>query len=319
MVRVLALAVVVASLTAPGASAARLKGDGPTMIATGYGSVWVGTGDGSVIRIDPRAHRIVQRIKVYGFVHGLVPAYGSLWVATGAGLLKRIDAATGRVRDIWTADLCTSQSVAVAAGAIWVLDDERLCRIDPRRNRVVQRVPVETGEPLHLWSDGARLWLAVNTDPKPPMVEDHLDRVRLIALGPGKGLPLGPTIETSGWIRFSAGFGSLWATDQIARTLARIDPSNGQTVAIRSDVVSIVAPVAGFGSLWLPDGATLRRVDPQSLLVVGTVEVAGSTAAVGSGAVWVLGTADGTRGSVMQVDPRTNRVVGRPIPIVPKR
>jgi DNA-binding beta-propeller fold protein YncE len=319
MVRVLALAVVVASLTAPGASAARLKGDGPNMIATGYGSVWVGSGDNSVIRIDPRAHRIAQRIKVYGFVHGLVPAYGSLWVASGTAVLQRIDAVTGRVREIWSRDLWEVDSVAVAAGAIWVLDGahDRLCRIDPRRNRIVRRVPVGGGEPLYVWSDGSRLWLAVNVEPKPPMVDDHLEHVRVIALGPADGLPLGPAIETAGWVRFSAGFGSLWSTNQIARTLTRIDPSSGRQLAARSGMWSIDAPVAGFGSLWLPDGGTLRRVDPDSMATVAEVDVRGSTVAVGSRAVWVLGTGDGTRGTVTKVDPRTNRTAGRPIPIVP--
>jgi hypothetical protein len=195
----------------------------------------------------------------------------------------------------------------------------QLRRIDPARNRIAANVEITAGEPLWLWADPSHLWLLVNTDPKPPMVEDPLDHVRLIALDPADGRALGPVIETVGWTRFSSGFGSLWATDQVARTLVRIDPSSGNTIAARSGVVSIVGPVPGFGSLWLPDGATLRRLDPRSLATVAAVEAPGSTLAVGAGAVWLLGNGDGTHGTVAKVDPHTNRVVGRPIAIVPER
>jgi streptogramin lyase len=253
----------------------------------------------------------VQRFDVsFTSVQGLVPAYGRLWVATGTGLLKRIDPKTGRVDDVRSPDVCTSESVAVAAGAVWVLDfhHKRLCRID-----VSRRVWIDAGEPLTLWSDSARLWLSVNVDPKPPMVEDHLEHVRLVALDAQTGAPLGPTIDTAGWVRHSAGFGSLWASDPIERTLARIDPVSGRVVVRRSGVDAVAAPAAGFGALWLPAGRSLVRLDPESLAVVAELPVAASEVAVGAGGVWVL-----SGGTVTKVDPRTNRVVGRPIPIAPK-
>jgi streptogramin lyase len=321
-VRLIIVGVAVVMLIATGAaSGSSEKGDGPKWIVTGYGSVWVGTGDGSVIRIDPRTHRIVQRIDVsFTMVQGLAPAYGSLWVATGTGLLKRIDPATGRVRDIWTPDVCTSQSVAVAAGSVWVLDSfrKRLCRIDPARNSVIRRISIDGGEPLTLRSDSRRLWLGTNTDPKPPMVEDHLERIRLLALDPSTGLPLGPRIDTAGWVGFSAGFGSLYANDPIAGTVARMDPASGRTIALRSGLASAAAPAAGLGAIWLPVGTALRRLDPDSLASVAEVPVAADLVAVGAGGVWALDTGDGTRGTVTKVDPRTNRVVGRPIRIVPE-
>jgi hypothetical protein len=304
----------------PPADGARRKGDGPTTIATGYGAVWVGMGDGSVVRIDPRKHRMARRIKVYGFVRALVPAYGSMWVASGTAVLQRIDPVTGRVREIWSRDLWTVSAVAVVKGAVWVLDEahHELRRIDPTRNGIAHRVGISSGEPLTLWADSTRLWLLVNTHPKPPMVEDNLEHVRLIALDPSTGLPLGPSIDTAGWVGFSAGFGSLWASDPIADTLTRVDPTSGRTIALRSGDDSGVAPTAGFGALWLPVGTALRRLDPNSLSALADVPVAADTVAVGAGGVWALDTGDGTGGTVTRVDPRTNRVVGRPIRIVPK-
>jgi hypothetical protein len=221
------------------------------------------------------------------------------------------------VRDIWTPNACTSQSVAVASGAVWVLDGarKRLCRIDPASNRVIRRTWIDAEEPLTLWSDSFRLWLGTNADPKPPMVEDNLEHVRQIALDPRTGASLGATIDAAGWIGFSAGFGSLWAADPVERTLARLDPASGRELVRRPGVDSTTAPAAGFGSLWLPTGRTLRRLDPCSLAVVAEVPVAASMVAVGSGAVWALSIGDGT---VTKIDPRTNQVVGRPIVIVPK-
>lgn len=292
------------------------------MIATGYGDVWLGTGAGSVIRIDAQTSRIVQRIEVsFSSVQRLVAAYGSMWVATGTGLLTRIDPVTGRVHEIRARDQCTSASVAVAAGTIWVLDfhHKRLCRVDPARNRITRRLPVDQGEPLTLSvaSDPSRLWLGANMDPKPPLVEDNLEHVRLIGLDPHSGMQVGPAIDTAGWVGFSRAFGSLWAADPVAETLARIDPLSGRTIAIRLGVDAGVAPTAGFGSLWLPAGTTLQRLDPRTLATVAEIPIPASGVAVGSGAVWVLNSGDGTRGTVAKVDPRTNRVVGRPIVVKP--
>jgi streptogramin lyase len=318
MARAAVITFAVLLLAAASATASQRKGNGPVWIATGYGSVWVGTGGGAVVRIDPRARRVVRRYDLsFTSVAGLAPAYGQVWVATGTGLLKRIDTKTGKVDDVWSRDVCTSQSVAVAAGAVWVLDfhRKRLCRIDPARRRISRRVWIDAGEPLTLWSDSSRLWLSVNVDPKPPMVEDNLEHVRLVALDPQTGAPLGPTIDTAGWVGFSAGFGSLWASNPIAHTLARIDPVSGRVLVLRSGIGSIGAPRAGFEALWLPTGRTLARLDPESLAMTAEVPVAASAVAVGAGGVWVLDTGDGTRGTVTKVDPSTNRVVGRTIPV----
>jgi hypothetical protein len=43
----------------PGAADARpLKGAGPSVIATGYGAVWIGFGNGTVMRVDERTLQV---------------------------------------------------------------------------------------------------------------------------------------------------------------------------------------------------------------------------------------------------------------------
>ena len=58
---------------------------GPTTIAVGFGSVWVGLGSGEVVRLDARTGRETARLKggPTGFVHGLAVGHGALWVLRG--------------------------------------------------------------------------------------------------------------------------------------------------------------------------------------------------------------------------------------------
>src|SRR5918992_5508790 len=89
---VVAGSLVLAVAAAP-ASATRAKGEGPVALAAGYGSLWIGLGNGDVLRVDPRTRR-VTRVFDYdgccGFVHGLAAAYGSIWLADGL-FVTRLD------------------------------------------------------------------------------------------------------------------------------------------------------------------------------------------------------------------------------------
>jgi hypothetical protein len=136
------------------ARGAPTKGDGPTTIAAGYGSVWVGMGgDGAVVRVNARLRRITARVRHlsappyggYGFVQSLAVGFGSVWVAAGRyHTLSRIDPRTNRVVDVQPKRPWTATLVAAGGGAVWAGDFERNAafRVDPATTRVSARILV---------------------------------------------------------------------------------------------------------------------------------------------------------------------------------
>jgi hypothetical protein len=115
----------------------------------------------------------------------------------------------------------------------------------------------------------------------------------------------------------AVGRGMLWTTNPCEGWLVRRD-ADTLVATDRLRVPRGKAPVLGFGAVWLVGGNHLLRVDPERLRVVASIRVRGTAAAAGAGAIWVLSLGDGIRGSLTKVDPRTNRVVGRPVPLAPK-
>jgi hypothetical protein len=99
-----------------GAGGAAAKGSGPTSIAAGYGSVWVGLGNGDVLALPlslATTRTITRSPRAY--VHGLVARYGTLWVL--GDQLSRIDARDHSARTVPGTSSQTLDAVAAGAGA----------------------------------------------------------------------------------------------------------------------------------------------------------------------------------------------------------
>ena len=73
------VALVVVTCTAD-ITAKGLKGDGPTSIAVGFGSVWVGFGSGVIVRFDGSSGNAQASIGGVAYVHGIAAASGAIWV-----------------------------------------------------------------------------------------------------------------------------------------------------------------------------------------------------------------------------------------------
>jgi hypothetical protein len=76
----------------PGAAGAAARvgafkvGSGPIGVATGLGSVWVAdAAGGSVVRVDPRSHRLIHTYRTGGDPLSVAVAGGRVWVADGSG------------------------------------------------------------------------------------------------------------------------------------------------------------------------------------------------------------------------------------------
>lgn len=146
-------------------------GSGQRDLAVGPGAVWAL--DSLVLsRIDPRTNRVAARIAHReDFPQAVAVGAGSVWIAggtTSTGYVLRVDPATRRV----VARIPIThgpRDIAVAAGAVWVSNDEgvSITRIDPATNARVGRVRLgarpgrlAAGDGV-LWVSGSRLWKIV--------------------------------------------------------------------------------------------------------------------------------------------------------------
>ena len=304
------------------ARGAPAKGDGPTTIAVGYGSVWVGMGgDGSVVRVNARARRITARVRRlsappyggYGFVHSLAVGFGSVWVAAGRyHTLSRIDPRTNRVVDVHPKRPWTATLVAAGGGAVWAGDFERnaVFRVEPATNRVSARILV----PGRLWglaAGRAGVWIITlagsRVSPKTPREIRHIDP-RANTIGP-------PLLTSRCDFALAVGLRRLWVSDLCAKTVTAVGRRVGRSVPVAEASVGLAV---GKRAVWVKSQSepSVRRLDPRNGRLLARIRVRGTWLATNGGdRVWVLDPGDGRAGLLRTIDSRTNRVVGRPIRI----
>jgi hypothetical protein len=264
--------------------AARIRLDRPfSDVDVGFGATWVASQD-ALLRIDPQTNRVVATIPtpVSGENASIAFGEGAVWVTSGQtnGKVYRVDPTANRV----TATIGVpggAFGIVVAAGTVWVTqflpepDPAIVARIDARSNRLLSPVEVPN-------------------------------------------LP--------GAIR--AGFDAVWVTSRYS--VSRIDPHSGavtQPLHRAGDVRAV-----GAGSLWgtyanSAADAGVQRIDPVTGQVVATIRIPnGVLIAFGLGTLWVAQDAssiasggnapDRTEpGKLYRIDPATNRVLGRPVPL----
>ena len=312
----LALVALLAFATSGEGRARTLKGDGPTAIAVGFGSVWVGMGSGQVVRLDARTGRETARLAAppMAFVHGLVVAHGAVWVLRGS--LAKLDPRTGRSREVDDFGSATAFTIAASDRALWIADDgaNTIVRIDPAgaRRAAVIRVP---GRAVGLAARGRHV-LVVSV-PRSGPVTGPSGRRLLRRIDPQTNRLSPPLVELDCDPGIAVGRAAVWTTDPCAGWLVRRDPATLRPTG-RVRVPRWHVPVLGFGSVWLVGGKKLFRVDPGTLVVQAWIRARGDTAAAAAHAMWVLSWGGAVRGTVTRVDPKTNRVIGRPVRVVSK-
>jgi hypothetical protein len=264
--------------------AARIRLDRAfTDVDVGFGAIWV-AGQDALLRIDPRTNQVVATIPtpLTGENASIAFGEGAVWVTSGQanGVVYRIDPAANRV----TAAIGVpggAFGIVVAAGTVWVTqflpepDPGIVARIDARTNQL--RSPVEV-----------------------------------------PNLP--------GAIRY--GLDAIWVTSRF--TVSRIDPRSGTVTQPLHRVGNVMA--VGGGALWgtyanSADDAGVQRVDPGTGRVVATIRIPyGVVMAFGLGTLWVAQDASTTVGTpdepdrtkpgrLYRIDPGSNRVLGRPVPL----
>ena len=114
---------------------------GPTWIAVGAGSLWVGIPNiNAVVRIDPIKDSILATIPDPGVCGEIVASDHDIWVAGGCGPgVTHIDPATNTVTDVRNAD-GYSPALAIGEGSVWYGNTTTLDRINTTTRKVVAQL-----------------------------------------------------------------------------------------------------------------------------------------------------------------------------------
>jgi YVTN family beta-propeller protein len=271
----------------------------PDSLAYGAGSVWaVGRTDGTVSRINPATHAVVQQIPVGTDPAALTVTGGDVWVAnSGDGTVSRINAAAGRVVDtVQVGNLPVA--IAAGRGGVWVANqgDGTVDRIDAVTGDVTKRGIQVGALPDGIAAGAGAVWVANGEDGTVQRID------------PATGQPGGPVHVGAGPAGIAVTAGAVWVANSLDLTVSRLDPATGAvtaTIGVGDGPSSIVVAKDG---VWVSDefGATLDRIDPQAGRVVHTVRLGSSPrglAVAGSG-VWVAArpfTATSHRGGTLTV------------------
>ena len=224
----------------------------PTDIAAGAGAVWV-KGDGRLARIDPDTGEATRTIKLSDTVdNGDLPFqnWGFPQVAVGAGAvwainddrtISRIDRDSGRRVATIVVDAAT---IAAGREGVWFIsaDDTRaVARIDPSTNRVGQRIAVGAQNLSAVAVGAGHVWATAAGDGVVWRIE------------PGRP-PVLRTFEVGVGARFlSFGAGAIWTGNYIDGTVSHIDVETGDVES--SNVRAVQSLAAGEGSAWVSSAA----------------------------------------------------------------
>ena len=260
----------------------------------------------------------------------------SLWIATPSSVvrLNLQNGATIARTPIPTNGV--NAGLAFGAGSIWLAPTgtSQLLRIDPASNRFLANINLGVSNHGHRSSLGGgvafaagRIW--VSRDPDRP-------RGDVISLNPATGATATPITVGSGPDTVVSGFGSLWV-DNTSIVVGNTAPSSIYPAVSRIDLQTrrvttqpfAGIPAVGFGSLWIQtnpgsDDAAIVRINPatgQTLARIAVPRVVGVSS--GGGRVWAISYPKSRSASTFQpikgtaalwqIDPRTNRVIGKPI------
>jgi hypothetical protein len=248
--------------------------------------------------------------------------FGAIWVA-GQGALLRIDLRTNRVvATIPTPVAGESASIAFGEGAVWVTSGQAngvVYRVDPAANRVTAAIGVPGGA-FGIVVAAGTVWVTQFLPEPDPGIVARIDARSNQLLSPVE-VPNMP-----GAIR--SGLDAIWVTSRF--TVSRIDPRSGAVTQPLHRVGDVRA--VGAGSLWgtyanSAADAGVQRIDPVTGRVVATIRIPnGVLIAFGLGTLWVAQDAstitsggnqpDRTKpGRLYRIDPTSNRVLGRPVPL----
>jgi ABC-type branched-subunit amino acid transport system substrate-binding protein/streptogramin lyase len=261
----------------------------PGSLAVGEGAVWVlGLEDSTLSRIDPGTKKVVKRFRLRHAPTDIAAGAGAVWVK-GDGRLARIDPDTGEAtRTVklpdtgdYPGDLPFQNwgfpQVAVGAGAVWAINDDRtVSRIDPDSGRRVARIVVDAAT-VAAGREG--VWFISGDDTRAvTRIDPRTNRV-------GQTIRVGAQ-NLSG---VEVGAGHVWATAEADGVVWRIDP--GRPPLLRTFEVGVGARFISFGAgaIWTANyiDGTVSHIDVETGDVESSSVRAVQSLAAGEGSAWV--------------------------------
>jgi YVTN family beta-propeller protein len=149
---------------ATGAVLAELPVDQPGSLASGYGSIWVVSGQGGrlITRVDPVTNTVVGEIPVTGNVWVMQIVDDAVWCIGGDGDLFRIDPATNTLTQTIDTGLPSSHGSLITAAGIWVGGNlhDGLVRIDPATGEHSRVIDLDNGNVTSAIEYDGSVWVA---------------------------------------------------------------------------------------------------------------------------------------------------------------
>ena len=256
-------------------------GISPDGLAYGAGAVWAAnTADGSLSRVDPRTHTVVQTIGVGSAPDAVAVTGRDVWVVNGGdGTVSRVNADSNTVvQQIKVGNV--PAAIGSGPSGVWVANsgDGTVWRIDPATGQVTQQVAVGTG-PDGIAVGARAVWVANGEDGTVSRVD------------PATGTVSSPVFVGAGPESITVTADAVWVTCALDLSVWRLDPATGRVVAVIRVGDGPRAVAACPGGVWVSDefDGTVARIDPGSNRVIARTSVGASPrglAVVGS-SVWV--------------------------------
>jgi ABC-type branched-subunit amino acid transport system substrate-binding protein/DNA-binding beta-propeller fold protein YncE/predicted Ser/Thr protein kinase len=229
----------------------------PSDLAVGAGAVWVGNGGGryrnftaSISRVDPDSAATTRTVKLPDTSEGaagstnpglprIAVGAGAVWAINPDDTLSRIDPETGRL--VATIDVgIAASTIAAGEEGVWFLswENRSLMRLDPRTNRVTERIPLGSHFLSGIAVGGGSVWVTAQD-------EGLLWRVEPVPR------PSTRTIDVGVGATYVAfGDGAAWTGNHLDGVVSRVDPrTNSVTARVRVGAAQALG--AGAGSAWV--------------------------------------------------------------------
>ena len=217
-------------------------GGTPRSLVATFGSLWVGTSEGQVFRVEPGTD-LVERswtLPNAGESTSFDVDVGPGWLAAGPNAvwagssraLSRIDPSTERLQPRETT---TWGPMAYGFGSLWVLGRE-LERVSPASGRVVGRVDLVGGRADVATGLGS-VWIA--DDESQAVIRIDPQQEAIVRTYDVSGAPFGVAV----------GADAVWAASDDG-TVVRIDPNTDDVTIVRVGGAPRVVDV-GTGQVWV--------------------------------------------------------------------